>query len=171
MAYRRWPNDYRGGGGWDASEWAFHSALEALSEQRRRASEINRQASRRVIWPSLLVAAALIATRLSGIDISETDVKFLLVVVLVAILSATCILPGLLLEGRLKDIDLTDLLHPDPAIGLSAVIRRLTEEAEALREPNERTIKQIRILAATAVAGIAFSVALLLGGLLLIALW
>lgn len=171
MAYRRWPGDDRGGGGWDASEWAFHNALEALRKQYRRAGEINRRAFRRVIWPTLLVAVVLLAAGISGIDIPEAGVTYLLVIMLISTLSISCILPGIALESRLKDVDLTDLFRPDPAVGLSAVIRRLTEEAEALQEPNERTIRQIRILSIAAVAGVALSISLLLiGALLLIVL-
>lgn len=169
MAYRRWPGDNRGGGsGWDASEWAFHNAMEELREQRRRAAAINRRAFRRVIWPIMLVFAVMLARIASGIDFPEWAVTYHLGVTFVSVLSSTCIFPGLYLEGRLKDVDLDDFFRPDPAVGLSATIRRLTEEAEALREPNERIIRQIRIWNNIAVACAALSILLLVGGIVLL---
>ena len=169
MAYRRWPGDDRGGGsGWDASEWAFHNALEALRQQHHRAAEINRRTSRRVLRPILLIAVAMLAISLSGIDVPETALTCLLVVIFVSSLSATCVLPGLVLEARLKDVDLTEFFRTDPATGLSAVIQRLTEEAEAFQEPNERTIRQIRILSIATVTGAVVSISLFLVGVILL---
>ena len=87
-------------------------------------------------------------------------------------LSSTCLFPGLYLEGKLKDVKLDDFFRPDPAVGLSATMQRLTEEAEALREPNERVIRQIRIWNNVAVACGALSILLMVVGVaLLIALW
>ncbi len=173
MAYRRWPGDNRGGGsGWDASEWAFHNAIEELREQRRRASAVNRRGFRRVIWPIVLVFILMLARVASGVEFPEWALTYHLGVVFVSVLSSTCLFPGLYLEGRLKDVKMDEFFRPDPAVGLSATIQRLTEEAEALREPNERVIRQIRIWNNVAIACGALSILLMVVGVaLLIALW
>lgn len=169
MAYRRWPGDERGGGsGWDASEWAFHNAMEELREQRRRAAAINRRSVRRVIWPIMLVFAVMLARVASGIEFPEWAVTYHLGITFVSVLSSTCVFPGLYLEGRLKDVILDDFFQPDPAVGLSATMRRLTDEAESLREPNERTIRRIRIWSNIAIACAALSIVLLVVGVVLL---
>ena len=169
MAYRRWPNDHRGGGGgWDASEWAFLNAIETLTEQRRRAHRNNQRTLHRVIWPAAIVFSALILSVITGIDLPDTIKTYQLSISFASVLSTVFLLVALCLEARMKYVDLDEFLHPDPAASLTATMRKLTEEAEALHESNERLVRRIRICNRVALFCAAASMVLLAFGFVLL---